>query len=54
MENKTTRLDKFLSGNGFVSRRGVKTFLKTQTVTVNGDRVRESGVRINRDRRRKS
>lgn len=45
-EHETTRLDKFLSGNGFVSRRGVKQFLKNETVTVNGKRVRESGERI--------
>lgn len=43
---QTVRLDKFLSGNGFVSRRGVKQFLKKETVTVNGKRVRESGERV--------
>lgn len=46
-ENNTIRLDKFLSGNGVTSRRGVKHFLKTEIVTVNGKRVRESGTRIN-------
>jgi 23S rRNA pseudouridine2605 synthase len=45
-DGQTIRIDKFLSGNGFVSRRGVKQFLKTESVTVNGERVRESGTRI--------
>lgn len=45
-ENQTIRLDKFLSGNGFVSRRGVKQFLKSEIVTVNGKRAKESGIRI--------
>lgn len=46
MENKTVRLDKFLSGAGVASRRGVKEHLKFQKVTVNGKRVIESGTRI--------
>lgn len=45
-DTNTIRLDKFLSGHGFVSRRGVKHFLKTENVTVNGKKVRESGERI--------
>lgn len=46
MEEKNIRLDKFLSNNGYVSRRGVKQFLKSNNLTINGKRVRESGVRI--------
>lgn len=46
MQNSTIRLDKYLSGNGYTSRRGVKQFLKSENVTVNGKRVRESGTRI--------
>ena len=45
-ENLTQRLDKFLANNGIASRRGIKQFLKNETVTVNGKRVRESGTRI--------
>lgn len=44
--NQRQRLDKFLANNGVASRRGIKQFLKTETVTVNGTRVRESGTRI--------
>ena len=46
MQTLTIRLDKLLSNNGYISRRGVKSFLKNETVTVNGKRVRESGTRI--------
>lgn len=46
----TTRLDKFLANNGYASRRGIKLFLKTNNVTVNGNRVRESGERIDLDK----
>lgn len=42
----SVRLDKFLANGGYVSRRGVKQFLKNNNVTVNGKRVRESGERI--------
>jgi pseudouridine synthase len=45
-ENSTQRLDKFLANNGVASRRGIKQFLKFETVTVNEKRVRESGTRI--------
>ncbi len=45
-ENLTQRLNKFLANNGVASRRGIKQFLKSETVTVNGKRVRESGTRI--------
>jgi len=46
MENNTQRLDKFLANNGIASRRGIKQFLKAETVTVNGKRVKESGTRF--------
>ena len=46
MEN-TMRLDKYLANLGICSRRNIKQLLKARIVTVNGDRVRESGVRIN-------
>ena len=46
MTDTTIRLDKFLSGAGIISRRGVKQFLKANTVTVDGRRVTESGTRI--------
>lgn len=46
MQTLTLRLDKLLANNGYVSRRGVKSFLKNETVTVNRKRVRESGTRI--------
>lgn len=45
-QSNTQRLDKFLANNGVASRRGIKQFLKIETVTVNGSRVRESGTRI--------
>ncbi len=48
-ENLTQRLDKFLANNGIASRRGIKQFLKSENVTVNGKRVRESGTRIDAD-----
>ena len=43
---KTIRLDKFLSNSGLISRRGVKSLLKKEEVTVNRQKVRESGTRI--------
>jgi len=46
MQDSSIRLDKFLANNGFSSRRGVKQFLKNETVTINGKRVRESGIRF--------
>jgi len=46
MISSSIRLDKFLSGSGYTSRRGVKQFLKQENVTVNGKRTRESGFRI--------
>jgi pseudouridine synthase len=46
MEQKTQRLDKFLSNVGIASRRGIKTLLKENEVTLNGKRVTENGTRI--------
>lgn len=45
--NPTIRLDKFLANNGYASRRGIKDLLKYQEVSVNGEKVREPGTRIN-------
>lgn len=46
MEDKTIRLDKFVANAGVSSRREIKHLLKTETLTVNGKRVTESGTRI--------
>lgn len=46
MEDITIRLNKYLANIGICSRRDVKQLLKGQNVTVNGQRVRESGTRI--------
>ena len=43
---KTIRLDKFLSNSGLISRRGVKSLLRKEEISVNGQRARESGTRI--------
>jgi len=45
-EDQTVRLNKYLANLGIASRRDIKIFLKQQTVTVNGQRVKESGFRI--------
>lgn len=47
--NSTIRLDKFLANAGIISRRGVKQFLKDNEVVVNGQRLEESGERIERN-----
>lgn len=46
MDKIIIRLDKFLSNAGIISRRGVKQFLKVNTVEVNGKRETESGIRV--------
>lgn len=46
MEETTIRLNKFLANLGICSRRDVKQFLKEKSVTVNGQRVKVSGERI--------
>lgn len=47
MEEETIRLDKYLANAGVCSRRNIKSLLKEHNLTVNGERVRESGFRIN-------
>ncbi|MEK7571812.1 MAG: pseudouridine synthase [Patescibacteria group bacterium] len=46
MEDKTIRLNKYLANLGVCARRDVEQLLKQQTVTVNGQRVKEQGIRI--------
>jgi 23S rRNA pseudouridine2605 synthase len=46
MEENTIRLNKYLANLGVCARRDVKALLKSQNVTVNGERVKEQGVRI--------
>lgn len=48
MENKNTtiRLNKYLSNFGIDARRKIEDFLSANTVTVNGKRVLEPGVRV--------
>jgi 23S rRNA pseudouridine2605 synthase len=43
---ETTRLNKYLANLGVAARRDIKAFLKNQVVTVNGNRVKESGFRV--------
>lgn len=46
MKKETVRLDKFLSSNGVVSRRGVSELLSKQQVSINNVRVLDAGVRL--------
>lgn len=46
MDNYTIRLNKHLANLGICSRRDVKLFLKQHRVTVNGERAKEPGIRI--------
>jgi pseudouridine synthase len=46
MEENTIRLDKHLANLGVCARRDVKQFLKSEYITVNGERIRESGYRL--------
>jgi len=46
MIQTTQRLNKYLANLGVCARRDVKQFLKGQNVTVNGERVKEGGLRI--------
>lgn len=46
MEDNTQRMNKYLANLGIASRRNIKNLLKQQIVTVNGQRVREIGARI--------
>lgn len=47
MESKTIRLNKYLSGLGFASRRKIIQFLQENNFTVNGKRIMEAGFRVN-------
>jgi pseudouridine synthase len=44
---KTVRLDSYLARLGIASRRSIASVLREQQVTLNGNRVKEHGVRIN-------
>jgi len=46
MQETTIRLNKYLANQGIAARRDIKQFVKEQIVTVNGERVKEPGVRI--------
>ncbi len=46
MEEHTIRLNKYLANLGICARRDVKQLLKDKTVTVNGERAKEQGIRI--------
>lgn len=46
MNDNTVRLNKYLANLGIASRRDIKSLLKQQIVTVNGQRIKESGFRI--------
>lgn len=47
MEDSTQRLSKYLANLGVSSRRNIKELLKSQVITVNGERIKESGFHIN-------
>ncbi|MGH7203493.1 MAG: pseudouridine synthase [Candidatus Levyibacteriota bacterium] len=47
MEETTIRVNKYLANLGICSRREVKQLLKQQTFTVNGEKIKEAGTRIN-------
>ncbi|MGI8419596.1 MAG: pseudouridine synthase [Candidatus Levyibacteriota bacterium] len=47
MEETTIRINKYLANLGICSRRDVKQLLHTHTLTVNGERIKEPGTRIN-------
>lgn len=49
-KNKTIRLDKFLSNNGYDSRRNIRILLKNEEVTINGIRAGEPGLRVDLDK----
>ena len=46
MDINHTRIDKFLANSGISARRNISEVLKTHTVTINGKRVKEAGVRF--------
>jgi 23S rRNA pseudouridine2605 synthase len=46
MNDNTVRVDKYLSSMGICARRNVDYFLKKKIVTLNGERIKEGGVRF--------
>ncbi|MBA3724715.1 MAG: rRNA pseudouridine synthase [Candidatus Levybacteria bacterium] len=46
MEEYTIRLNKYLANLGICARRDVKRLLKERVLTVNGERAKEQGVRL--------
>ena len=46
MANRYMRLDKFLSNLGYASRKEIKSYLKKEAVTVNGQIIRDSSYDI--------
>jgi 16S rRNA pseudouridine516 synthase len=46
----TLRLDKLLAHSGFGTRSGIKLLVKRGAVTVNGKRVKDSGMQVNAER----
>ena len=49
-EENTKRLDSLLSDRGFCARRKVEEFLHSNSVMLNGNRVTESGIRVDFDK----
>lgn len=45
-QSNTIRLNKYLANLGICARRDVKQFLKSKNVTINSERIRESGTRF--------
>jgi 16S rRNA U516 pseudouridylate synthase RsuA-like enzyme len=45
-EMQSVRLNKYLANLGICARREVKQLLKSQVITVNGERAKEPGLRI--------
>ncbi|HVZ67549.1 MAG TPA: pseudouridine synthase [Patescibacteria group bacterium] len=48
--NDTQRLDKYLANLGVCARRAVEDLLKRESLTINGVRAEEPGIRINPDK----
>lgn len=47
MEDNLVRINKFLASKGILARRKIAEYLKVNTVTVNGNRITEPGIKIN-------
>ncbi len=45
-KDTTIRLDKFLANRGIAARRHIEEILQKHIVTVNGNRVKEAGIRF--------